>query len=289
MDFFQHIWNFFAPFFTQIWDFLVYIFTLHGNFDWRIAGKYLFNPYILQGVWLTLRLAILAQATGTLIGLFLALFKDPRFVITAAPPFDRVFKSLLLPLRLFADFYIWLFRGTPLLVQLIIIFNVLPFFYITLDPFTTAFLGLSLNEGAYMAEIIRAGISSVDSGQMEAAKSLGMTYGQAMRRIVLPQAFRVIIPPLGNEFNSMMKNTSLASVIALLELFGTAEQFAASQFAELELYFVACVWYLALTTIWGQVQKWLERAFSASKQVKMMQPPWWQRMTGIRSRPAAAV
>jgi polar amino acid transport system permease protein len=271
-----------------IWDFLVYIFTLGGNFDWSIVGKYLFNPFILQGVWLTLRLAVIAQFTGSLIGLLLALVKDPRFVITAAPPFDRVIRGLLWPLRALADLYIWLFRGTPLLVQIIIIYNVFPFFHLTVDSFTAAFLALSLNEGAYMAEIVRAGISSVDSGQLEAARSLGMTYIQAMRRIVLPQAFRVIIPPLGNEFNSMMKNTSLASAVALLELFGTAEQFAAALFASLELFFVACVWYLVLTTLWSLVQRWLERSFSASKQVKLVQTPWWQRMTGIRGRPAAA-
>ncbi len=270
-----------------IWDFIVYIFTLGGNFDWSIVAKYLFNPFILQGVWLTLRLAVIAQLTGSLIGLLLALVKDPRFVITAAPPFDRVIKALLWPLRAFADFYIWLFRGTPLLVQIIIIFNVFPFFHLTVDSFTAAFLALSLNEGAYMAEIVRAGIGSVDTGQLEAARSLGMTYIQAMRRIVLPQAFRVIIPPLGNEFNSMMKNTSLAAVISLLELFGTAEQFAAAIFAELELFFVACVWYLVLTSLWSLVQRWLERTFSASKQVKFVQTPWWQRMTGVRQAPLA--
>lgn len=272
----------------QIWDFIVYILTLGGNFQWSIVGQYLFNPFVLKGVGLTLFLAVISQLTGSVIGLFLALVKDPRFVITASPPFDRIIKGLLLPLRAFADFYIWLFRGTPLLVQIVIIYNVFPFFHLTVDSFTAAFLALSLNEGAYMAEIVRAGISSVDSGQLEAAKSLGMTYGQAMRRIVLPQAFRVIIPPLGNEFNSMMKNTSLAAVISLLELFGTVEQFAAAIFASLELFFVACVWYLLLTTLWSLVQRWLERRFSASKQVKLIQPPWWQRMTGVRARPAAA-
>ncbi|HEU5368625.1 MAG TPA: amino acid ABC transporter permease [Ktedonobacterales bacterium] len=274
--------------FQSIWDFFVYIFTLGGNFQWSLVGKYLFDPFILKGVWLTLLLAFISQLTGSVIGLLLALVKDPRFVITAAPPFDGIIKGLLWPLRAFANFYIWLFRGTPLLVQIVIIYDVFPFFHLTVDSFTAAFLALSLNEGAYMAEIVRAGISSVDSGQLEAAKSLGMTYGQAMRRVVLPQAFRVIIPPLGNEFNSMMKNTALASVISLLELFGTVEQFAAAIFASLELFFVACVWYLLLTTLWSLVQRWLERAFSASKQVKLIQPPWWQRMTGMRGRPAAA-
>jgi polar amino acid transport system permease protein len=273
---------------NQIWSFIVYIFTLGGNFQWSLVGKYLFSQPILNGVWLTLLVAVLSQATGTVIGLFLALFKDPRFVITASPPFDQIVKWLLFPLRLFADFYTWIFRGTPLLVQLVIIFSVFPFFHITVNAFTSAFLALSLNEGAYMGEIVRAGISSVDNGQMEAAKSLGMTYGQAMRRVVLPQAVRVIIPPLGNEFNSMMKNTSLAAVISLLELFGTAEAIAAALFANLELFFVACMWYLVLTTLWGQVQRWLERIFSASKQVKFVQRPWWQRTTGIRRVPAIA-
>ncbi|HEU5198205.1 MAG TPA: amino acid ABC transporter permease [Ktedonobacterales bacterium] len=265
----------------QIWNFIIYIFTLGGNFQWSLVGKYLFFPAVLNGVELTLLLAVISQATGAVIGLFLALFKDPRFVVTASAPFDRIIKWILAPLRLFADFYIWIFRGTPLLVQLVIVFSVFPFFHITVSAFFSAFLALACNEGAYMAEIVRAGISSVDSGQMEAAKSLGMTYGQAMRRIVLPQAFRVIIPPLGNEFNSMMKNTSLAAVISLLELFGTAEAIAAALFANLELYFVACVWYLVMTTIWGQVQKLLERRFSASKQVKFIQRPWWARTTGI--------
>ncbi len=273
---------------NQIWSFIVYIFTLGGNFQWSLVGKYLFSQPILNGVWLTLLVAVLSQATGTVIGLFLALFKDPRFVITASPPFDQIVKWLLFPLRLFADFYTWIFRGTPLLVQLVIIFSVFPFFHITVNAFTSAFLALSLNEGAYMGEIVRAGISSVDNGQMEAAKSLGMTYGQAMRRVVLPQAVRVIIPPLGNEFNSMMKNTSLAAVISLLELFGTAEAIAAALFANLELFFVACMWYLVLTTLWGQFQRWLERVFSASKQVKFIQRPWWQRTTGIGSAPAIA-
>ncbi len=282
MDLLHQLWQ-------SILDVIIYVVTLGGNFEWSFVWQYLFNSFILKGVGLTLLLAALAQAAGTLIGLFLALFKDPRFVINAPPPFDRLLKGVLWPLRLFADFYIWLFRGTPLLVQILVIFNVLPVFQVRFDPFTTAFLALSLNEGAYMAEIVRAGITSVDSGQMEAAKSLGMTYGQAMRRIVLPQAFRVIIPPLGNEFNSMLKNTSLAAVISLLELLGTAQAFAATNYRVLELFFVACTWYLVLTTLWGQVQKLLERYFSTSKQVKAVQPPWWQRATGVRTRPALAL
>ena len=123
-----------------------------------------------------------------------------------------------------AGFYIWLFRGTPLLVQLIVFATGLYEIGIHLDLLTAALLALSLNEGAYMAEIVRAGIQSIDPGQMEAAKSLGMTYGLGMRRIILPQALRVILPPTGNEFNNMLKSSSLASVISHRRIVAAREQ-----------------------------------------------------------------
>jgi len=119
-------------------------------------------------------------------------------------------------------------------------------------------LAFSLNEGAYMAEITRAAITSVDAGQMEAAKSLGMRYSLAMRRIVLPQAARVIIPPLGNEFNNMLKTTSIASVIGLQELTGSAEVYGSQAFVIFELLIVATFYYLLLTTVWGYIQSWIE-------------------------------
>src|SRR5207237_9610050 len=133
-----------------------------------------------------------------------------------------------------ARFYIWLFRGSPLLVQILILFEGLPEVAPSLTPFLSAYvcvlLAFSLNEGAYMAEIIRAGITSVDTGQLESAKSLGMRYALAMRRIVLPQAARVILPPLGNEFNNMLKTTSIGSVIGVYELTGTAETYGSQDF-----------------------------------------------------------
>jgi polar amino acid transport system permease protein len=116
-----------------------------------------------------------------------------------------------------------------------------------------------------MAEIIRAGISSVDAGQMEAAKALGMRYGLAMRRIILPQAIRIIIPPLGNEFNNMLKSTSLAAVIGLLELTGTAQVYGSQDFIEFELLIVATFWYLVLTTLWGYAQRWIEKRFDPDR------------------------
>src|SRR5207253_8352741 len=144
-------------------------------------------------------LSVVAQFFGILLGLFAALMK-----ISKNPVLVGV-----------SSFYIWLFRGTPLLVQLIVFATGLYEIGIHLKLLTAALLALSINEGAYMAEIVRAGIQSIDSGQMEAAKSLGMTYAQGMRRIVLPQAARVILPPTGNEFNNMLKSSSLASVISV--------------------------------------------------------------------------
>jgi len=151
-----------------------------------------------------------------------------------------------------------------------------------MDSFIAALLALSLNEGAYMAEIVRAGIDAVDDGQMEAAKSLGMPYRMAMRRIVLPQALRVIVPPLGNEFNNMLKSSSLASAIALLELLGTASEIGAAAFTTFELYIVASFWYLVLTSIWTIAQALIERRLNVSAVEPRAAVGWWQRLVGTR-------
>jgi polar amino acid transport system permease protein len=125
-------------------------------------------------------------------------------------------------------------------------------------------LALGLNEGAYMREIIRAGIDAIDKGQMEAARSLGMTYGLAMRRIILPQAARVIVPPLGNEFNAMLKNTSLVFSIGVYEMFSDAEIHYSTTFKPVEFFGAVAVWYLVLTGIWGVIQARIERKLSVS-------------------------
>ncbi len=232
--------------------------------------KYWHAPLILQGIIITVVLAILAQATGALIGLILYFMRRARFK----------------PIGWIAEAYIWLFRGTPLLVQILAVYLSTAYFslarplqasdiFVTLGfdpsgfggalrPFVAGFLALALNEGAYMAEIVRAGIDSIDSGQMEAAKSLGMTYWMGMRRIVLPQAMRVILPPLGNEFNSMLKNTSLVSVITLYDLLGAADAIGSASFLTLELLTIASFWYLMMTTIWTIIQAAIERRFNAS-------------------------
>jgi len=163
-----------------------------------------------------------------------------------------------------ASFYVWLMRGTPVLVQLIIIYTGLPQLGIRLNVIESSLIGLGLNEGAYLAEIIRAGILSVPRGQFEAARAVGMTYPKLMRIVVLPQAIRIIIPPLGNTFNGLLKTTSLASVISMEELLRRTEVLIQVQFKVLEIFIVAALYYLVLTTIWGFVQDRLEAHFSRS-------------------------
>jgi polar amino acid transport system permease protein len=224
-------------------------------FHWEVVGQYLFSGLFLKAAWTTLWISVVAQFIGVLIGLILALMGMSRF------PF------LLWPARA----YIWLFRGSPLLVQILVLYNGIPELFPSpvvtqiLSQAVVVLIAFSLNEGAYMAEIIRAGISSVDVGQMEAARALGMRYSLAMRRIILPQAIRIIIPPLGNEFNNMLKSTSLAATIGLLELTGTAQVYGSQGFIEFELLIVATFWYLLLTTLWGYVQSWIENRFDPDR------------------------
>lgn len=217
-------------------------------FDPSVFWHYLFYGPIIDGAKLTVIASVVSQALGIVIGLFLAL--------------GRLSRSRLPVWRWLSGFYIWLFRGTPLLVQLLFVYDAIPQMTnerIVLGSITSAIIALSLNEGAYMAEIIRAGIGSVDPGQVEAAKALGMTYPKTMRRIVLPQAVRFVIPPTGNEFISMLKNTSLASVISAQELLYNTQQVYSNNLAYFELLSVACVWYLAMTTVATWFQSRLER------------------------------
>ncbi|HYB09481.1 MAG TPA: amino acid ABC transporter permease [Alphaproteobacteria bacterium] len=229
------------------------------SFDWPFFWHYLLRPSAayLNGLMLTLVLSVVAQSLGTVIGLFAALGR----------------MSHIAPLQYLVRGYVWIMRGTPLLVQIVFIYTglaaggIFRFEDISLGILTipgnvqAGLVALSLNEAAYMAEIIRAGISSVDSGQTEAAKSLGMTYGLVMRRIVLPQATRFVIPPLGNEFNAMLKNTTLVSVIGVPELLLTTETLTSATFRVFELYSVVALYYLTLTTLWGVVQGRIEARF----------------------------
>jgi polar amino acid transport system permease protein len=225
--------------------------------DWHIIWLRIFHPgnVFARALWATVYISVVSQALGVVLGLAAALMRTSR----------------LAPLRWLSGIYVWIFRGTPLLVQIFFIYTTFNTPSFSLGKLwavpaeaTTGILALSINEGAYMREIIRAGIDSIDRGQMEAAKSLGMRYGQAMRRIILPQAARVIVPPLGNEFNNMMKNTSLLFTIGVYELFADAN--AGYSVALKSEYFVAVAfWYLMLTTVWTFVQAWIERRLARSE------------------------
>lgn len=198
--------------------------------DWNIIFHYF--PFLLQGAVITLEISILSLVLGIIFGLVAALCK-----LGSNPV-----------LRGLATFYIWLIRSTPLLVQLFIIYFGLPQLGIDLGPFLSGVLGLGLNVGAYNAETIRGGIVSIPLGQTEAARSLAMSSTLAMRRIILPQAMRIIIPPMGNNFIILIKDTSLVSTITLVELTLTAQRFIGSTYKPFEMYIMAAALYAVMTT-----------------------------------------
>jgi polar amino acid transport system permease protein len=212
------------------------------NWSWSYFFEYLTNGLMIEGAWATVWLSVVSMVLGLGLGIVAALFK--------------MYGNK--PLQAVANFYIWLFRGTPILIQLVIIYTGLPQLGIRLNVVESAILGLSLNEGAYLAEIIRAGIMSVDKGQDDAGRSLGMTWWERMRIVILPQAVRTIIPPLGNQFNGMLKTTSLVSVISMEELMRNAQMLAQIEFRILEVYLVAALWYLLLVSIWSAIQVRIE-------------------------------
>jgi polar amino acid transport system permease protein len=203
-------------------------------------------PALLQGAGLTILLTLVSIFFGLILGLLLALGRLSKNAF-----FDRL-----------SQFYIWLFRGTPLLLQIFFIYYALPTFTpITIDALPAAFIALSLNSGAYLAEIIRAAIQSIDKGQMEASKALGMSFTQAMRRIVIPQSYRRLIPPTGNEFIALLKDSSLVSIIAMTELMRTTSLLANS--SGNAIYYIPCaILYLAMTTIFTFVFSKLEKKYS---------------------------
>jgi polar amino acid transport system permease protein len=198
--------------------------------DWNIIFHYF--PFLLKGTLITLEISLLSLLLGLVFGLSAALCKLGRNPI----------------LRGISSFYVWIIRSTPLLVQLFIIYFGLPQLKIDLGPFVSGVLGLALNVGAYNAETIRGGIISVPRGQTEAARSLGMSHSLAMRRVILPQALRIIIPPLGNNFVILIKDTSLVSTITLVELTLTAQRFIGSTYKPFEMYMMAAMLYATLTT-----------------------------------------
>jgi polar amino acid transport system permease protein len=234
------------------------------NIEWSIVGTYFTNDLVLRGVTVTVQLSVVSMAVGIVLGTLIAVLRLSRNPVV----------------RTATGVYVWFFRGTPLLVQLIFWFNLGILFPILslgipftswnvsvatnslITPFNAAILGLGLNQAAYYSETVRAGILSVDRGQLAAASSLGLTFGQTMRRIVLPQAMRVIIPPTGNDFITMLKTTALVSVIGGNELLNTVGSIYSRTFRVMELLIVATLWYLVLTSVTSVGQYFLERRFA---------------------------
>ena len=230
-----------------------------GQIEWSYVGRFLTAPVIVQGIVNTMVMAVLAMALGILLGIVVAIMR-------LSP--NPVLKSV-------ASGYTWLFRGTPLILQLLLWFNlalVFPTIGIPgvwtaravdlMTPFLAALLGLGINQGAYTSEVMRAGLLSVDIGQYEAAQAIGMGRLQALRRIVLPQAMRVALPPLGNEFIGLVKATSLASVIQYPEVLHNAENIYYANSRVIELLIVAGLWYLLVVSILTPLQMLLERRFA---------------------------
>jgi polar amino acid transport system permease protein len=235
----------------------------NSRFGWGVVGDYLFDSRILDGLQITLELTVVGMLLGIVLGVILALMRlSSNWLLSSV-----------------SWVYIWFFRGTPLLVQILFFFNIAAL-YPTIDlgiPFGPSFvhlngndvitkfvagsLALGLNEGAYMSEIVRAGIISVDEGQTDAAKALGMTRLQTMRRVILPQSMRVIIPPTGNETISMLKNSSLVFAIALADLLYAAQLIYSTTYQVIPLLIVASLWYLAATTVLSIGQYYIERHY----------------------------
>ena len=213
--------------------------------DWGGFFEYLVNPYLFQGAMVTLGLTVAAIAGGLMLGCVLSLLRLSSYQWMV----------------MLAKGYIWIFRGTPLLVQLIIIYTGLPQLGIKFSVMESALLGLVLNEAAYLAEIIRGGILGVTPGQSSAARALGLNSVQVMLYVVLPQAIRIIIPALGNSVNGLLKTTSVTSVISMEELLRKTQILIQEKFLVLELFAVAALYYLLLTSVWDVIQRHIEARY----------------------------
>ncbi|MEL7695865.1 MULTISPECIES: amino acid ABC transporter permease [Pantoea] len=259
---------------------LLWLVMTNPNFEWQVVLKWFTEGSVLKGLQVTLGLTLVSMVLGTLLGLLLGVWRlsDNRL------------------LRGIAGLYIWFFRGTPLLVQLIFWYNLstlfpalsltLPWTDITLarwntndliTPLTAAIAGLALNEAAYMAEIIRAGLLSVDNGQIETTQAFGMSRARALRRIIIPQAMRSIIPPTGNQLISMIKATSLVSVIAMGDLLYSVQAIYNRTFEIIPMLMVAVIWYLLITSILNLGQSAIERYYARGT----------RRVTSVAKRPGA--
>ena len=215
------------------------------SFDWSLIWDNI--PILLQGAVITIQITVMAVGCGFFIGMIAALANLSRFKIV----------------RLLVKCYVELFRGTPLLVQIFMIYFAFPMVIgQSINPYVAAVTACSINSGAYVSEIFRAGIQSIDKGQMEAGRSLGLTWAQTMRYIVMPQAFKAIIPPLGNEFIAMMKDTSLVSVIGFEELTRRGQLIIARTYGSFEIWTAVAIIYLIMTLSISQLVAFLERRYN---------------------------
>ena len=255
--------------------------STNPRFHWDVVGDYFTSSSILSGLGLTLLLTVCSMVLGIVVGIVLALMRLSNNAV----------------LNLTAGGYVWFFRGTPVLVQVLFLYNVSALYpKLSLDvpfgptliegnanaivtPLLAALVALGLNEAAFMCEIIKAGILSVDAGQVEAAQVLGMRRRRVLRRIVLPQAMRFIVPPSANQVISMLKNTSIVSVIALSELLYSAQVIYTRDFTTIPLLIVVCLWYLIVTTFLTICQYFIERYYARSDRGDATRwvPSWWAR------------
>ncbi|SCK31379.1 amino acid ABC transporter permease [Streptomyces sp. WMMB 322] len=242
-----------------------------ADLTWGSVGSFFFNDQIMQGVKNTLVVSVLSMIMGLVLGIVLAVMRMSKNPVTNSVAWG----------------YIWFFRGTPVYVQLLLWFNLALIFPVlnlgpiykdemtdVMTPFMAALLGLGLNEAAYMAEICRAGIQSVDEGQTEASQALGMTNGQNMRRIVLPQAMRVIVPPTGNEFINLLKTSALCAVVQYEEVLRKSQNIGNNSGAVVEMLFVATIWFLVITTVFSIGQFYLERHYARGSSRQLPATPW---------------
>jgi polar amino acid transport system permease protein len=244
-----------------------------ADFDWSIFYRALFSDLFLQPALLVIVITLVAQTTGVILGFPLAL--------------GRISKNPLIHLPV--DAYLFVFRGTPLLLQVLFMYDGLAellnnppsLYFITRNALIAGTIALTLNEAAYMTEIIRSGLEAIDPGQYDAARALGMTPGQLTRKIVIPQALRISLPPTVNEYINMSKNTSLLSVISVNEILATAQHQYSASYKVFEILTVAAVWYLLITTLLTALQKQIERRFG-ERQTVVAAPGFGRRMfTGI--------